>query len=477
MAEKLPRTLTSSCFGLGLLCCVLSTQCSSPRPREHFASAAVRDVSKPQASDAGDSGSSAVAFDASLPLDGSSDANASDAGPMLRDASADAGSQDAASADAGTVAATEAAVLEACGEPPVSTESFSRQRLLEAGGRCAVYHYCAFRTTAEALERATDAYADERSEPQLKAAQGAFRTAMARWSRAELFQFGPAASSSMSAGRDIYQGKGLRDRIYAWPTVSRCRVEEQLAEAMANVSSALISARGLFGLEYSLFFAGQGSECAASSSAAMVLGQLSADALRERKARYAAAVSADLRTQSQALIDAWSPSAGNFLDSFKVAQGYPSEQEALNVLGWALIYVEREMKDWKLGIPAGFTMTAPVSLAETPYAQLGTEALRENLRGFRALFQGCGTQGEGIGFDDWLEDAGHGELRGAIIDAYDNAQRALDTLPPMPMATKAQLESTYMTLKMLTDLLKGDLFGAGSPLGLKLPASVEGDTD
>jgi len=480
VAEKLPRTLSSSCFGLGLLCCVLSAQCSSPRPREHFASAAVRDVPHPQASDAGDSGSSAAAFDASPPRDASSDANtpdASEAAATPRDASADAGSHDAASADAGSGDATEAAVLEACGAPPVSTESFSRQRLLEAGGRCAVYHYCAFRTTAEVLSRATDAYAEARSEPQLKAAQAAFRMAMARWSRAELFQFGPAASSSMSAGRDIYQGKGLRDRIYAWPTVSRCRVEEQLAEATPDVSAALISARGLFGLEYSLFFSGQGSECVASSRAAMVLGQLSADALRERKARYAAAVSADLRTQSQVLIDAWSPGGSNFLESFKLAEGYPSEQEALNVLGWALIYVEREMKDWKLGIPAGYTMTAPVSLAETPYAQLGSEALRENLRGFRALFQGCGAQGEGIGFDDWLQDAGHDELRDAIIDAYDNAQRALDTLPPMHMASKAQLESAYMTLKMLTDLLKGDLFGAGSPLGLKLPASVEGDTD
>jgi predicted lipoprotein len=462
VAETLSRTLSSSCFGLGLLCCVLSAQCSTPRPREPFASATVRDVSSPQASDAGDAGASATLFDAS---------------DAAREPAADASAADAASADAGAADATEAAVLAACGEPPVSTAGFSRQRLLEAGGRCATYHYCAFRTTAQALERATDAYARERSEPQLKAAQAAFRVAMARWSRAELFQFGPAASSSMSAGRDIYQGKGGRDRIYSWPTVSRCRVEEQLAEAMPDPSSALISARGLFALEYSLFFAGQGSECAASSRTAMVFGQLSADALSERKARYAAALSADLGAQAQVLIDAWSPSGDNFLERFKVAEGYPSEQEALNVLGWALIYVEREMKDWKLGIPAGFTMTAPVSMAESPYAGFGTEALRENLRGFRALFQGCGAQGEGIGFDDWLQDAGHGELSDAILEEYEKSQRALDMLAPLPMASKAQLEAAYTTLRGLTSLLKGDLFGAGSPLGLKLPASVEGDTD
>ena len=481
MAKKSPRTISTSCYGLGLLCCVLSAQCGTPRPREHFASAAVRDVSSPAALDAGDSGSSAAPLDAALPSDAAStDASAPDASDgalALRDAGPEAVATDAASGDAGAADATEAAVLEACGEPPVSTESFSRQNLREAGGRCAVYQYCAFRTTAEALASATDAYARDRTEPQLAAARSAFRAAMLRWSRAELFQFGPAASSSMSAGRDIYQGKGLRDRIYAWPTISRCRVEEQLAEAMPDPSSALISARGLFALEYSLFFTGEGSECAASSRAAMVFGQLSAEALHERKARYAAAVSADLRTQTQALIDAWSPSGGNFLESFELGQGYPSEQEALNVLGWALIYVEREMKDWKLGIPAGYTMTAPVSVAETPYAALGTETLRENLRGFRALFQGCGAQGEGLGFDDWLQDAGHGELKTLIIEAYERSQRALDALPPMPKASKEELDSAYQTLRELTSLLKGDLFGAGSPLGLKLPATVEGDTD
>jgi predicted lipoprotein len=456
-----------------LLCCALSAQCSTPRPREQFASAAVRDVSSGQASDAGDSGAIAP-VDASAPRDAAISDAAVSAAP---DAAADAGSPDAGSGDAGATDSVEAEVLAACGEPPISTDSFSREKLREAGGRCAVYHYCAFKTTSEALVRATDAYANERAEPQLKAAQAAYRTALLRWSRAELFQFGPAASASMSAGRDTYQGKGLRDRIYAWPTTSRCRVEEQLAEESPDPGTALISARGLFALDYTLFFSGSGSECAAGSRAAMVFGQLPSDQLRERKARYAAAVASDLRTQSQALIDAWSPSGGNFLQSFTRAEGYPSEQEALNVLGWALIYVEREMKDWKLGIPAGYTMTAPVSLPESPYAQLGSEALRENLLGFRALFQGCGAQGEGLGFDDWLNDAGHAELAADIVAAYERSQRALDMLAPLQAASKEQLDSTYQTLRELTSLLKGDLFGAGSPLGLKLPASVEGDTD
>lgn len=369
--------------------------------------------------------------------------------------------------------ALEARVRADCGEPPVSDDDFSREKLREASGRCAIYHYCAFGTTAEALREATEAYASKPEDSQLTAARAAYRAAMLRWSRAELFQFGPAASSAQSAGRDVYQGKGLRDRIYSWPAIARCRVEEQLAEAKPDPASALISARGLFAIEYALHFSGKGSDCPAGSLAAMRFGTLSDEALRDRKAAYAALVSADVRTQSQALRDAWEP----FLPQFTRAEGYPNEQEALNVLGWALIYVEREMKDWKLGIPAGYTLTAPVSLAESPYAQLGTEALRENLRGFRALFQGCGADGAGLGFDDWLANAGHGDLAKDILEAYQRAQQVLDALPPLQAADKKQLDTAYQTLRELTSLLKGDLFGAGSPLGLKLPASVEGDTD
>jgi uncharacterized protein len=472
------RTLRASRYQLGWLCCaLLSVQCGTPRPREHYAAAPPGDAGRMDAAagatrdaEVSDSGPRPPA-DAGSPQDAASPDAASDAA-----SAGDAGSRDAG-ADDDSSDPSQALVLEACGEPPVSDASFSRQALREAAGRCAVYHYCGFKATDDALRKAADDYAAAPDDTQLKAARAAFRSAMRRWSRAELFQFGPASSANMSAGRDIYQGKGLRDRIYAWPAIARCRVEEALAADKPDPASALISARGLFAIEYSLYFTGEGSDCAASSPATKLFAQLSADELKQRKASYAASVAADVSVQTQALLDAWSPSGADFAQQFSDAAGYPSEQEAMNVLGWALIYVEREVKDWKLGIPAGYTMTAPVNLAESSYAPIGTELLRENLRGFRALYQGCGENGEGLGFDDWLEDAGHGELANDIVAAYTRAQASFDALPPLREASKAQLDASYQTLRELTTLLKADLFGAGSPLGLKLPAGVEGDTD
>ena len=103
--------------------------------------------------------------------------------------------------------------------------------------------------------------------------------------------------------------------------------------------------------------------------------------------------------------------------------------------------------------------------------------MRENLRGFRSLFQGCGEDGEGLGFDDWLVEAGHEELANRIITALGVAEDAVAATPPLEQATPAELETLYRAVKALTDPLKSELFGAGSPLNLKLPDGVASDTD
>jgi hypothetical protein len=103
--------------------------------------------------------------------------------------------------------------------------------------------------------------------------------------------------------------------------------------------------------------------------------------------------------------------------------------------------------------------------------------IRGNLLGFRALFEGCGPDGEGLGFDDWLSEAGYPELAADMIDAWKAAFAVAEAFPAFPAATKPELQAFHASVKALTDLLKADFFGDGSPLALKLPAGLEGDTD
>jgi len=367
-----------------------------------------------------------------------------------------------------------------CGPAPTSAGPFTKERLREAAADCAVHHYCEFAGRAQLLEGAIAEHAARTSEASLARAQSAWRDAMSSWQILEVFQFGPLASPSASAGKDGFQGKGLRDKIYAWPVVARCRVDEQVilrSFVERGLDGALISGRGLYALETLLFYSGTDSACAASTSTAETWLTLDPATLDEYKRDYALATSEDVVDQIQGLVETWNSGPDPFYRKFVSASGYPSEQEAMNVLAWALVYIEKEVKDYKLGIPAGYTAIAPVSEPEAPYAGVGYANVVQNLLGFRSLFQGCGDAGAGLGFDDWLIEAGHEALAEDIVSAWQTAFQTSSELALTTEPSHATVERVYLDVKALTDLLKNELLGTGSPLNLDLPDSVAGDTD
>jgi predicted lipoprotein len=332
---------------------------------------------------------------------------------------------------------------------------------------------------ARALADALDDYAAAPTEESLSTTRAAFADAFLLTSAAELFQFGPYSSQSTSAGKDSYQGKGYRELIYSWPLSSRCKVEEQLVARtyVQGMNAVLVNARGMFALDYLLHYPGSDTECTPTSATGKAWPSFGPEELAAGKLEYAQALGNDIWEQARTLRSAWSPGEGAFAPLLVETTGYPSEQEAMKVLAWSLLYIERDVKDWKLGLPAAHTASAPVSVAEAAFSGLKTEAIRSNLRGFRGLYQGCGADGEGLGFDDWLTEAGHPELAAEIVSAYVDAQAVADASPSLDEASPAEVEALYQAVKRLTDLLKNDLFGAGSPIGLTLPPGLEGDTD
>ncbi|HET9953939.1 MAG TPA: imelysin family protein [Polyangiaceae bacterium] len=370
---------------------------------------------------------------------------------------------------------TTASPVDLCGAPPVEVGEFTREGLRRAAVQCANWQFCRFEQRSHALREAVEVEGALMTEP----TRAEFRRAMLVWGEIELLQFGPLASKSETAGKDVYQGQGIREFIYAWPSTARCRVEEQLASmtfATRGMDGIPISGRGLYALEYLSHYAGNDTNCAAASSAGQAWAGI-VDDLPRRKSAYAVAIAADLIAQTQRLRAIYGATSGGFPEAFIGATGYPSEQEALTVLAWALVYLEREVKDWKLGVPAGYTLQHPVTSPETPFAGFATSVIRANLTGFSRLFQGCGDDGAGLGFDDWLMAAGHAELASDISQALAAARQTADQTPELDRAQPAQIEALYRAIKQLTDILKTDLFGSGSPLNLKLPAGVEGDTD
>ena len=93
-------------------------------------------------------------------------------------------------------------------------------------------------------------------------------------------------------------------------------------------------------------------------------------------------------------------------------------------------YAAVQLKDDKLGTPLGLSEECPAMTCpdrvESRFARVSTANLQANLRGFRRLFQGCGENGAGIGFDDWLREVGNGNLadRQNLKPSPDPHQRA-----------------------------------------------------
>jgi len=370
-------------------------------------------------------------------------------------------------------------------EPEIPEETFSKAAFLRQIADCAVARYQDFEVHAVALDEAAKANVAAPTDATANAVRDAWLAANASWQVAETFRFGPAARSS----DDDAGAQELRDQIYAWRFGGRCPVETALVDtlyASADFGSSLINYRGLGAAEYLLFYPGSDNDCS-SSSAINSKGTWAALGLSEtatRKRAYAAAVAADVLENSQKLLQAWAPAGGNFRQKLTQpgsGSAYPSEQEALNAVWHGLFYVEKEVKDFKLGIPLGIYECAsglcPESL-ESRFANVSTANIRQNYRGFRRLFQGCGGNYTGLGFDDWLDAIGASVLRGRMLSALDAAQQAIDALdPPLEVSIKQNTDgvrAVYDALKQLTDLLKTEFVGV---LDLELPTLAGTDND
>jgi uncharacterized protein len=360
-----------------------------------------------------------------------------------------------------------------CGPAPGTAAPFTKQALLGAASDCAAWHACTFQNAATVLRTTVRDQAAAPSDAKRAAAQLAWRGAMNEWSKMELFQFGPVAVKTV----DQYHGRALRSFVHPWPDLNRCQVEAQVVGKGYQQSwdQVFLGGRGLFGVEYVLYYPGADTVCLANSDAAKTWATQTPPQLAQAKNEYAAALVDNIAALALEIRNVWKTDGENFKAKLLAFDGYSSEQETMNVVAWSLLYPEQQVKDLKLGSLAGF-QTAPNN-PETPFARIETDNMRTNLRAFRSLFQGCGEGGQGLGFDDWLVSAGQQQLSQDILAALATAQTAADAFPPFPQATPAQFVDMYNAVKPLSNLLKTSFFGSASPLNLKLPASAASDTD
>lgn len=369
------------------------------------------------------------------------------------------------------------------GLAPATDAGGDRAAPLAALGRCTLDVYRAFLASADRLKMAA-ALPDGGTPEAWTAARQAWLAAMALWQEADVFQYGPAGSAATSPG-----GRSLRDEIYPWPFFDRCLIEQQLVSERyrsPDFATSLITGRGLGALEYLLFHEGGDNACPADHAINTGGGwqALSADALKKRKAAYAAVVAAEVARHGRRLVDAWAPEGGNFLGEILTAGSgskvFSTRQAAANAMSDALFYIERPLKDRKLAGPMGLKECAAppcLDLLESRFARQSKTHLIRNLNGFEKLLWGCGDPP--LGFDDMLLAAGAPDLPGRLKEKLDLARQALDAIPGDDLENALRTDPpsvrrVYDAINGLVVLMKTEFTGV---LNLTIPAEVAQDND
>lgn len=346
-----------------------------------------------------------------------------------------------------------------------------------------------FAAKSKALEDAAAAWhAAPADASKREAAQQAWTDAMLAWQTVEVYQVGPAGIMGSVAG-----GEDIRDQIYSWPLVNRCRVDQEIV-AMdytneAEFESELINVRGLDAMEYLLFNETDENSCTSPQSSINASGDWAAldlDALNERRAHYTLTLAKSVKSHSDALVSHWSEGGSNFIAELTGAgdasETYESQQEALNAITDAMFYIEKETKDMKLAVPVGKTdcdtNTCPEE-AESQFAKISAAQVLANLRAFQVAYLGNAPGEEDkAGFDDLLIDVGAADvdmqMQSLIAEAITKAEALDASLVKSLEADPQKVNDLYDACKALGDLLKTQFI---SVLDLELPKRAEGDND
>jgi predicted lipoprotein len=394
------------------------------------------------------------------------------------------------------VALTSAVVLAACkrggGEEAASSSSggvdaggFDKAALLTAFGQCALDTFREFRAAAVDFDVAAERAVADGTPAARDAAREAWKKAIDAWQRGELMGFGPTAPTGSPGGRD------LRDPIYAWPLVSRCLIEQQLADKTyerPEFATALVNTRGLGAAELLLFYEGADNACAPTSgmNVSGAWNALGPTEIAARKLAYARAIAADTRRRADELVAAWEPAQGNFVGTMSTAGSngvFSTQQMAFNAVSNAFFYIDDALKTAKIARPAGFVpgCAAPpcLDLVESPWAKRSKEHIKNNLVGFDRLLRGCGPDGSGLGWDDLLGAVHDEAFVKKVEDALLAARAAVDALQQPSFEEDLQkdpagVQRLYDALRAIVAILKTEFI---SVLDLELPKRVEGDND
>jgi predicted lipoprotein len=318
----------------------------------------------------------------------------------------------------------------------------------------------------------------------------AWAGAIDSWQLADAVLIGPAAMTE----------KDLRYKIYAWPLLAPCGLDRDTAARWTNPASYDVAAqppneRSLLAIEYLVFTTTTVHACPTEPAG---WSALAADLPRAR-CRLAHAIALDVAAQAATLHTAWREDGGDYAGELANAgasgDSIASAQEGVNRISDGMFYVDRIVKDMKLGEAAGIATNACNTVQEPCLAEVelrladrGVQAIRANLVALHRVFTGKTASdqttsdqtasSDGPSFDDFLRARGHGEVAERMVANLDAAIAKANALPDSYIgalqSSYPSVIATHAAVNLFTDDLKSQFL---TVLALDIPDDVAADND
>jgi len=286
----------------------------------------------------------------------------------------------------------------------------------------------------------------------LAAVQNAFKDAYKAWEGCSAFQFGPMLDASLTT-----------HFTNSFPADTAV-IKNNIAGASYTLDGlANFAAQGFPAIDYLLFAYDNNSALARFTTASTAAGAK----------QYLAALSAALKTKTNAVATAWSATGGNYLDKFSKATGVDAGSSLSQLLNAFVQDFDVTLQNYKIGIPIGKYGPNVLPIApekvEAYYSGYSVALLIAQLQAMQNIYLG----GTGGGLDDKVAATtvtNNGlPLNDAIKNQINTLLAKLQALPD-PLSTDIQnninvVNDTYTEVRKLTVLLKVDM---SSALGVKI---------
>lgn len=250
----------------------------------------------------------------------------------------------------------------------------------------------------------------------------------------------------------------LNTAVNTFPT-SKTKINTHISSGTYDLSIVSNNdAKGFPALDYLLFGLGPDDDSH--------LAFYTSDEDAAARKQYLYDVAEDITLKAQDVFERWSSSGGNYLGTFTSRTGTDVGSSTGMLLNAAIQYLERDLRDNKIGIPLGIrSLNVPIPAnCEALHAQQSILLATESVKALQNLYLGKGKT-DGVGFDDYLT-AINARYNGGLLNEAILQQLGLTVSKvaaiPEPYAetvvnNPAPASAAYQELQKLVILFKTDM--------------------